>query len=62
MTFGLIQYAVLRLPGAKVMAYTYLIPVWVIGWEAALGAGLPPAAILPGIGAVVLGLVLLLKD
>ncbi len=61
-TFGLIQYAVLRLPGAKVMAYTYLIPVWVIGWEAALGAGLPPAAILPGIGAVVLGLVLLLKD
>lgn len=62
LTFALIQYAALRLPGAKVMAYTYLTPVWVIGWQAALGAGLPPAAILPGIGAVVLGLVLLLKD
>ena len=27
MTFVLLQFAVLRLPSAKVMAYTYLVPV-----------------------------------
>jgi drug/metabolite transporter (DMT)-like permease len=36
-TAFLLAYASQRLPGAKVMAYTYLVPSWVIGWELALG-------------------------
>lgn len=40
---ALVQYASLRLPASKVMAYTYLVPSWVVIWEVALGAGLPPA-------------------
>ncbi|HKL45566.1 MAG TPA: DMT family transporter [Roseovarius sp.] len=62
MTFVLLQYASLRLPSAKVMAYTYLTPVWVICWEAALGHGVPRAMILLGVLMIVLALVLLLKD
>ena len=61
-TFFLIQYAALTLPSAKVLAYTYLVPAWVICWEYALGAGLPPVELASGIGLVVVGLVLLLKD
>lgn len=62
MSFFLLQYAAIRLPSAKVMAYTYLTPVWVILGEGAIGAGWPPLAILAGIGLVLAGLVLLLKD
>lgn len=62
MTFVLLQYASLRLPSAKVMAYIYLTPVWVIVWMAALGQGLPPAKLLPGVGVILVALALLLKD
>ncbi|HKK87194.1 MAG TPA: EamA family transporter, partial [Roseovarius sp.] len=61
-TFVLLQYASLRLPSAKVMAYIYLTPVWVIVWMAALGEGLPPLKLLPGVGVVLVALALLLKD
>ena len=61
-TFVLLQYASLRLPSAKVMAYTYLTPVWVICWEAALGHGVPPALVLLGVGMIVTALIVLLKD
>lgn len=61
-TFVLLQYASLRLPSAKVMAYTYLTPTWVICWQAALGHGLPPLLILVGVGLTIVALVLLLKD
>ncbi|MEY4697919.1 MAG: hypothetical protein RIT14_2347 [Pseudomonadota bacterium] len=61
-TFVLLQYATLRLPAAKVMAYTYLVPSWVILWEIALGRGAPPVAVLGGVGLSVLALGLLLKD
>ena len=61
-TFMLLRFAALRLPSAKVMAYTYLTPTWVIGWEVALGHGVPPAMVLPGIGLTALALVILLKD
>lgn len=57
----LVQYAAMRLPAAKVMAYTYLTPLWVIGLEAALGQGMPGAVMLPGILATVGALALLLK-
>lgn len=61
-TFVLLQFAALRLPSSKVMAYTYLTPSWVILWEIALGKGAPPALILPGIGLSVFALILLLKQ
>lgn len=56
----LLQYAALRLPSAKVMAYTYLTPAWVILAEAALGQGLPGPVLLPGILAILGALALLL--
>jgi drug/metabolite transporter (DMT)-like permease len=61
-TFVLLQFASLRLPAAKVMAYTYLVPSWVILWEIALGRGTPPLLILIGVALSVLALALLLKD
>ncbi|MED5532589.1 MAG: EamA family transporter, partial [Pseudomonadota bacterium] len=50
------------LPSAKVMAYTYLTPSWVILWEAALGNGFPMPAVLAGVLATILALTLLLRD
>ena len=62
LTFVFLQYASLRLPSAKVMAYTYLTPSWVICWQAALGHGLPPGQILIGVALTIIALFLLLKD
>jgi drug/metabolite transporter (DMT)-like permease len=61
-SFVLLQFASLRLPSAKVMAYTYLVPSWVILWEIALGRAAPPPLVLGGVGLSVLALTLLLKD
>lgn len=61
-TFVLVQFATLRLPSSKVMAYTYLTPAWVIALEALLGQGLPGAVVLPGILATIAALLLLLRD
>lgn len=62
LTFLALRYATLRLPSAKVMAYTYLVPSWVILWELALGRSVPTAMVLPGVGLTVFALILLLKD
>ncbi len=62
MTFVLLQYAALRLPSAKVMAYTYLVPSWVIIWEMVQGRAAPPPAVLGGVVLIVIALALLLKD
>ena len=62
MTFVLIQYATMRLPAAKVMAYTYLVPCWVILWEMALGHPAPPAKVLAGVVLILAALGLLLKN
>ena len=61
-TFVLLQYAVLRLPSSKVMAYTYLTPSWVILWEIALGNGAPRGLVLAGVALTVAALVMLLKE
>lgn len=61
-TFVLLQFATLRLPSSKVMAYTYLTPSWVILWEMTLGNGAPPGLILGGVTLTILALGLLLKD
>ncbi|MES2913736.1 MAG: DMT family transporter [Pseudomonadota bacterium] len=62
LTFVLLQYATLRLPAAKVMAYTYLVPSWVILWEIALHGAVPPGLVLVGVGLTALALWLLLKE
>ncbi len=62
LTFVLLQYATLRLPAAKVMAYTYLVPSWVILWEVALHGAVPPGLVLVGVGLTILALGLLLKE
>jgi len=62
MTFVLLQYATLRLPSAKVMAYTYLTPSWVILWEIALGHGVPALMVLGGVVLTIVALGLLLKE
>lgn len=60
-TFVLVQYAALRLPASKVMAYSYLVPSWVIGWELTSGNGAPPVMVLAGIALTVIALALLLE-
>lgn len=62
LTIILLQFAGQRLPSSKVMAYTYLTPVWIILWELALGHGGPSALVLPGVGLIVLALIMLLRD
>ena len=61
-TFVLLQFATLRLPAAKVMAYTYLTPSWVILWEVALGRGAPQLVVLGGVALTVTALLLLLRQ
>lgn len=61
-TFTLLQFAALRLPSSKVMAYTYLTPSWVIVWDIALGGTAPPAMVLLGLILTVVALVMLLRD
>lgn len=61
-TFVLLQFAALRLPASKVMAYTYLVPSWVILWEIGLGNGAPRGLVLAGIVLTIVALWMLLKD
>ncbi|WP_371156428.1 DMT family transporter [Jannaschia sp. 2305UL9-9] len=61
-TFVLLQFATLRLPASKVMAYTYLVPAWVTVWGLALGSPAPPLNILVGVALTVLALLLLLRE
>lgn len=61
-SFFLLQYATMRLPAAKVMAYSYLTPLWVILWEVALGRGGPPVPTFGGVALTLCALALLLKD
>ena len=61
-SFVLLQFASLRLPSAKVMAYTYLVPSWVILWQVALGGAVPVVWVLAGVGLTVLALLLLLRE
>jgi drug/metabolite transporter (DMT)-like permease len=61
-TITLLQFAALRLPSSKVMAYTYLTPAWVILWNVGLGAALPPLTVGFGVAMTIVALVLLLRD
>ncbi len=61
-TFVLLQFSSLRLPAAKVMAYTYLTPSWIILWQMALGNAVPPPLVLVGVGMTVVALLMLLRN
>lgn len=58
-TTFLIQFGAMRLPAAKVMAYTYLSPSFIIVYEGLLGHGWASPAVLAGALVTVLGLVVL---
>lgn len=58
----LLQTAAMRLPSAKVMAYTYLVPSWVICWEFAMGNGVPAPLVLGGVLLTIVALSLLLRQ
>jgi drug/metabolite transporter (DMT)-like permease len=59
-SFLMVQFATLRLPSSKVMAYGYLVPSFVILWEGAWGHGWVAPIVLLGVGATTLGLIILL--
>ncbi len=61
-TFVLVQFAAARLPAAKVMAYTYLTPAWVLLWQLALGGAAPSGPVLLGVAITGLALLILLPD
>ncbi|MEM7058444.1 MAG: DMT family transporter [Pseudomonadota bacterium] len=61
-TFLLIQFATMRLPSAKVMAYGYLVPTFVIIQEGLLGHGWVAAPVWLGVAATFGALLILLKD
>ena len=61
-TFTLLQFASMRLPSGKVMAYTYLVPAWVLVWQMSLGNGLPAPILLVGVVATIIALLALLTD
>ena len=60
-TFFLVQYASQRLPAGKVMAYTYLVPSWVVMWEFLFNGATQPLALMAGVVATLLALVMLLR-
>lgn len=61
-TFVLVQYAAMRLPSAKVMAYTYLVPSWVVLWDLALGQSPPPLLVAGGVALTLAALLMLLRE
>lgn len=61
LTFWLMQFAALRLPSAKVMAYGYLLPSLVTLWEGAQGHGWPAPPVLIGVGLTLMALAVLLR-
>jgi len=61
MTFFLLQFATLRLPSAKVMAYGYLVPSFVILWEGLLGHGWIAGPVFLGVALTIAALLVLVR-
>ena len=55
-TFFLLQFASMRLPASKTLAYGYLTPSFIILFEGLLGHGWATASVLAGAAVTVLGL------
>lgn len=60
-TFFLVQFAAMRLPAGKAMAYVYLLPALVMIQEGLLGHGWAAPRVLPGIAATIAALLILLR-
>lgn len=60
-TFFLLQFASQRLQAGKVMAYTYLVPSWVVLWEFLFYGNTQPVALMAGVAATLLALAMLLR-
>ena len=58
-TFFLLQFAALRIPAAKVLAYNYLTPSFVILYEGLLGHGWAALSLAAGAAVTVMGLIVL---
>jgi len=58
-TFFLLQYAALRLPASKVLAYNYLTPSFVILYEGLLGHGWASGRVAMGAALTVVGLLVM---
>jgi drug/metabolite transporter (DMT)-like permease len=58
-TFFLLQFAALRIPAAKVLAYNYMTPSFIIVYEGLLGHGWAGASIAAGAAVTVMGLIVL---
>jgi len=58
----LLLFATQRLPSSKVMAYTYLVPTWVIAWEYIRHAYVPAGIVLVGVAMTLIALLLLLRE
>lgn len=58
-TFFLTQYGVTYLGSTRVIAYSYLYPGLVLIIDLALGHGLPPARVIPGVFVVLVAMVVL---
>ena len=59
-TFALLQFAAMRLPSGKVMAYGYLTPAFVALYEGLLGNGWPAPMVWAGVGLIICALAILL--
>jgi len=55
-TFFLLQFAAMRLPAAKVLAYNYLTPTLIIVYEGLLGHGWTSVSVMAGAVLTVAGL------
>ena len=62
LTFFLVQFAAMRLPAGKVMAYGYLVPSFVILWEGLSGRGWVAAQVWLGVAATIAALIMLLRE
>jgi drug/metabolite transporter (DMT)-like permease len=58
-TFFLLQFGAMRLPAAKVLAYTYLTPTLIIAYEGLLGHGWAAPRVLAGAAVTLAALVVL---
>jgi drug/metabolite transporter (DMT)-like permease len=61
-SFTLVTIASIRLSSAKLTAYTYLIPFWVVFLESALGNGWPNFIVLLGGGVIIIALLMLFSE
>ncbi len=61
-TFALLQFAALRLPSGKVMAYGYLTPAFVALYEGLLGQGWPAPTVWIGVLLILSALLILLLE